>query len=135
MPKFSQGTVALAALIAFALWSFVVLPLLYYPRYEAPNYHNRSVHGETQSGSTEPSLILYKVFTQTGRNEISRYCTNDSQQEQHDWAHKYICDVRISDVYIAVFTGLLALVTIGLIIVGFFTIRQMVFTERRQLRA
>jgi hypothetical protein len=135
MPKFSQGTAALVALAAFALWLFVVLPLLYYPRYESPNKQNGATQSEGKPDSGVPPFIPYKIFTEAGRDEIAKYCGTDDKKEKQDWAHKYICDVRITDSYIALFTGLLMAVTIGLIGVGYFTLHQMRVAEQRELRA
>jgi hypothetical protein len=135
MPKFSEGTAALAALAAFALWIFVVLPLLYYPRYEAPNNEKRAAHSENKAESISPPLVPYHLFTSAGRDQIAAYCATDSSHEKQDWTHKYICDVRITDAYVALFTGTLTFVTVGLIGVGYFTLRQMRVTEKRELRA
>jgi hypothetical protein len=48
MPKFSQGTSALAGLAAFALWLFVALPFLYGPPPRFAETSNLS-HGQSES--------------------------------------------------------------------------------------
>jgi hypothetical protein len=133
MPKLSEGTVALGLLAGFAFWIFVVLPILYYPRTEPPKNDQWSTHAESKSESEAPSLLPYKLLTSTGRDEIAAYCKANADEKEKDWTHKYICDVRVTDAYIAFFTGLLMVVTIGLIIVGLLTVGRMKITEERQL--
>jgi hypothetical protein len=74
-------------------------------------------------------------FTAAGRDEIAAYCGQDSQKQEQNWTRKYVCDIKITDAYLAVFNGLLVVVTTGLIFVGMMTIRKMRITEERQLRA
>jgi hypothetical protein len=129
---------AIGALIAFALWIFVVLPLLYYPRQKAPQNNQGVANRQQQSkavGDEPPTFIPLKLFVPAARNEIAEYCASTPKGEEQNWAHGYICDVKITDTYIAAFNGLLVIVTVGLIVVGSLTIRKMRDTEERQLRA
>ena len=109
------------------------------PPKEGPESQQQNI--TKQSGAddnraiAEPSFLPMKLFTANGQKEIAEYCRSNGEREIKDWSHKYICDIRITDAYIALFTFTLAAVTIGLIIVGFGTIRTMARTERRQLRA
>jgi hypothetical protein len=136
--KPTDGQLAIGALIAFAFWIFVVLPLLYYPRQEAPQYNQGVANREQQSkavGNEPPTFIPLKLFIVAGRDELAEYCASIPKAEKQNWARGYICDVKIIDTYIAAFNGLLVMVTVGLIIVGSLTIRKMRDTEERQLRA
>lgn len=138
MRKPTDGQLAIGALFAFALWIFVVLPLLYYPRQEAPQNSQGAANRQEQSqgvANQPPAFIPLKLFTAAGRNEIAEYCASAPKAEKQNWTHGYLCDVKITDAYIAVFNGLLVIVTVGLIAVGYFTIRKMRETEERQLRA
>jgi hypothetical protein len=138
MPRITEGQFALGGLFAGFVWIFVVLPLLYYPGREAPRNPERAVQGPQQSQDIRdepPAFVALKLFTATGRNEIAAYCASAPQQQPHKWAHDYICDVKITDVFTAAFNGLLVAVTVGLIFIGYLTIRKMRDTEERQLRA
>ena len=138
MRRITEGQYVLGALTAFAVWIFVVLPLLYYPRQETPNDYRGAAQSEQQPdsiGEQPPAFIALKLFTTAGRDEIAKYCAVNASKQKKDWTREYICDVKLTDAYIAAFNGLLVFVTCGLIGVGYFTIRRMRITERRQLRA
>jgi hypothetical protein len=88
-----------------------------------------------------PSLL--HLFTSGGLKDVSEYCANQRNDEPDKWLHdKFICEIHVTDVLVAAFTGLLVLVTAGLILVGFIqsgkmrkTIRTMENSEIRELRA
>lgn len=138
MRRVTEGQYALGGLTVFAVWIFLILPLLYYPRQKVPQNNQGTTQSE-QKGNTisdePPPLVALKLLTTTGRHEISAYCARYPKGDSQDWTHRYICDVKITDAYLAWFNGLLVLVTGGLMIVGFLTIRKMRDTEERQLRA
>jgi hypothetical protein len=138
MPKCSEGKIALGGLAAIFVWAFVILPLLYYPVPKSAHNDQRPADGQHEAnnvGNEPPAFVALKLFTLAGRNEIAQYCGAHTEQERQDWTQKYVCDIKITDAYIAVFNGLLVLVTFGLIAVGVLTIRKMRVTEERQLRA
>jgi len=138
MPRVTEGQFALGGLAALAIWTLVILPLLYYPRQETPHGDRQAALGEQNAdsvGDTPPAFATLKLFTAAGRNEIAAYCGRERQNESDDWARKYVCDIKITDAYLALFNFLLVLVTGGLIAVGYFTIRKMRITEELQLRA
>ena len=60
---------------------------------------------------------------------VSSYCNSIPEDETKRWPQTYYCDLRITDVYVAVFTLLTALITLGLIVVG---VRQEVWTKRHE---
>jgi hypothetical protein len=137
-PTPTEGQYALGALTLFAVWIFIILPLLYYPRQEALQSNRQTNQGEQQAdyvSNEPPSFVPLKIFTSDGRNEIAAYCASRPKKEEQKWTHDYVCDVKITDTYLAAFNFLLVLVTSGLIFIGWKTIRKMRDTEERQLRA
>jgi hypothetical protein len=137
MPKITEGQFALGGLFTFAVWLFVVLPFLY-PCPEPVYGNERPANAQEQTNSIRdesPSFVALKLFTTAGRNEIGKYCAQKSNKEEEEWTHKYVCDIKITDVYLAIFNFLLVIVTAGLIAAGILTVRQMRTTEERQLRA
>jgi hypothetical protein len=71
-----------------------------------------------------------------GLQKISTYCANKPDKDPDKWLHEqFICDVHITDVAIAIFTGFLVLVTIPLTLVGLCQSRIASKTAKRQLRA
>jgi hypothetical protein len=139
MPKCWEGRIALGGLAAIFIWTFAVLPILYQPSQRAaPDSNQEATNGQQQAGDARnepPSFIALKLFTSAGRYEIATYCQQHGGKSENDWRQKYICDVKITDVYLALFNLLLVGVTVGLIGVGALTIRKMRDTEQRQLRA
>jgi hypothetical protein len=128
MPKCLEGRFALGGLAIFAVWTFVFLPFLHSPP------------SKTQPESISGVSGFFALFSNSGNDAISTYCATDSNKEKAaDWKHKYICEVRMTDAYVALFTFVLAFFTLLLILsgvlVGWRTIRRMKITERRQLRA
>lgn len=111
------------SVIALVTWAIIGLPILNQLWRDSPQ------HEAEQNGP--PAFFPLKLFTSAGRDEIARYCASKSE----DWAHKYVCDVKITNAYLNVFNFLLVLVTAGLIYAGFRTIGKMRDTEERQLRA
>jgi hypothetical protein len=82
-------------------------------------YENKG--GQIQQPSTNsggPWLVVFRVLAPGGLEKITAYCNSYGDKEKKNWPQSYYCDLRITDVYIAVFTGFLALVTLGLIYVG-----------------
>jgi len=86
----TYGQLAIGGLIALAVWIFVALQLLYYPRQEAPQGDRQSGQSEQQAdniGSEPPSFVPLKMFTSAGRNEIAAYCAAKPNKEKQKWAH------------------------------------------------
>ncbi len=138
MPRITEGQFALGGLAVLAIWLFAILPLLYYAKQETPQSGGQTSQSDQETSylsSTQPSFVPLKVFTSGGRDEIARYCAWPPSEEKEEWAHSYICEVKITDTYLAVFSLLLVIVTGGLIYVGWKTIGRMRHTEERQLRA
>jgi len=138
MPRISDGPFAIGCLFAGFVWIFVVLPFLYYPRQDTPQGDGQAAQSEGQAAHVSrppPSLVPLKIFTSAGRNEIAAYCASQAEKEKDQWARNYICDIKITDTYLAVFNFLLVVVTGGLIFTSWRTIEKMRDTEERQLRA
>jgi hypothetical protein len=106
----------------------------------SPNREGGGTNGQekfnlkAQAAAQVPSVVDF--ISPYGLQKISAYCANKPDNEPDKWLHeKFICDVRITDVAIAVFTLLLALVTGPLIIVGWIQAHLLSKTAKRQLRA
>jgi hypothetical protein len=80
-------------------------------------------------------LISIETIIATQLRKAATYCTTDSANKQDKWLQDFICDIKITDVVIAVFSVLLVGVTIGLVFVGYIQARRMRVTARQQLRA
>jgi hypothetical protein len=134
--RITEGGYALGALTVFSVWIFLILPLLYYPR-QVVLQDDASQSGQKDYSLSDrpPTFSTFKLFTTTGRDEIATFCATKANGEKDEWEHRYTCDVKITDAYLALFNFLLVVVTGGLICVGYFTIRKMRVTEERQLRA
>jgi hypothetical protein len=125
LPRLSERQFALGALTVFAVWIFMVLPFVF--------LHNQhwTTHDEKKPENISPSVIPYKLFTVSGRDEIAAYCATDSDTQTQEWTHKYICDIKITDFWIAFFTCMLTLATFGLACVGYLQVK----ISRLQYRA
>src|SRR5260370_6788485 len=96
---------------------------------EAP----KSVHKNerTATHAHEPgSLVPFRMLASDGLQQITKYCNAYSEKEKNNWPQHYYCDLRITDVYIAVFSGLLAIVTFGLMRIGYKQFNQTKVLER-----
>lgn len=67
--------------------------------------------------------------------KTSTYCTSERANKQDKWLQEFVCDIKITDVVIAIFSVLLVGVTIGLVLVGYIQARRMRVSARQQLRA
>src|SRR5271163_3868496 len=64
-------------------------------------------------------------MTENGVYKISSYCADNASYKTDQWAHKYYCDIRIADFFIALFTAMLAAVTILVVVVGWIQARHL----------
>jgi hypothetical protein len=73
----------------------------------------------TATSKYEPGpLTPFRVFASSGLKIVTEYCNSYSEKEVNNWPQKYYCDLRITDVYLALFSGLLVLVTGGVVWTG-----------------
>jgi hypothetical protein len=99
----------------------------------SPTEHKTPKDTEHQPRQT-PSVLDF--LSSDGLQEISAYCASKPDKDPDKWLHEqFVCDVHITDVAIAIFTGLLVLVTIPLTLVGLCQSRIASRTAKRQLRA
>jgi hypothetical protein len=99
----------------------------------SPAEHKTSNNAEYPSSQTP---FILDFLSASGLQKISAYCANKPDKDPDKWLHEqFICDVHITDVAIAIFTGLLVLVTIPLTLVGLCQSRIASKTAKRQLRA
>lgn len=71
------------------------------------NENKRPAPSHYQPGKLEPLRILFSG----GLQQISDYCNSYPKAEKNKWPQAYYCDFKITDVYIAIFSGLLVFVT------------------------
>ncbi len=80
--------------------------------------------------------FILDFLSADGLQKISAYCANKPDKDPDKWLHEqFVCDVHITDVAIAIFTGLLVVVTVPLTLVGLCQSRIASKTAKRQLRA
>lgn len=114
MDKNRGAAIAFVALMLVPVAGAFVAPNQ--PISKATTEHKRANQDQNDSKSEPPSFAAIRLIF--GNGEIAKYCDTAPDNEKEKWSHKYICDVRISDFFVAVFTGLLFIATAGLIVVG-----------------
>jgi len=65
--------------------------------------------------STAPWLVILKSLYPGGLEEISEYRNAHSEEEKKKWPQAYYCELKVTDVWIVLFTGVLAFVTFLLV--------------------
>jgi len=108
-----KQTIAVAVLMA------LVVGLGWLDRSQQPPKAVNENQGTTASNYEPGALTPFRIFTSDGLKEITKYCNSYPDNEKKKWPQIYHCDLRITDVYIAVFSGLLVIVTGGIVWVGF----------------
>jgi hypothetical protein len=106
LKKISEGTVALGALILFALWLLVGLPILYAPQQQHAGRAETAqrIPQSPQSNSGAGSQL------HSGNNEKNSKSQEDSVPE---WISTFF-EIKLTDALIALFTIVLAVKTSGL---------------------
>jgi len=109
---------------------------------DAQRGYESSNDSKNQYGSSGPEAPFVYAIVAVILDGAANYCKNETGQKDNKWTHEFLCDVKITDAVIAVFTVLLTLVTGFLVWVGTYqayqmrrTVRTMERTEVRQLRA
>lgn len=110
------------------------------PSQPAANKQQRPQDDQKNTQKTENIAAerpgAFDFFTTGGLKKISTYCAAQPYAEPDKWLHeKFICDVHLTDIVVAVFTALLVLVTIPLTGIGIWQAVLARSTARRQLRA
>jgi hypothetical protein len=98
---------------------------------KAINENHRPATRNYEPNATTP----FRIFTSNGLKEITKYCNSYSDDEKKKWPQGYYCDLRITDVYIALFSGLLVFVTGGVVWVGFQQYRDTRILQRAYVSA
>ena len=88
---------------------------------------------EEHTPATSPSF--FEFLTSSGLTNVAKYCAVDTPDKANQWLHGFICSVRVTDVAIGVYMGLLVLVIAGLVLVGVIQYDQVSRATRQQLRA
>src|SRR5262249_33537480 len=58
-----------------------------------------------------PTFVIIKTLIPNGIDEITEYCNAYSEGERKNWPQSYYCDLKTTDVWLAIFAGLLVIVT------------------------
>jgi hypothetical protein len=88
---------------------------------------------EEQTPSTSPSFFSF--LSSSGLVSVAKYCAVDTPDKANQWLHGFICSVRVTDVAIGVYMGLLVLVVAGLVLIGVIQYELFSRSARQQLRA
>jgi hypothetical protein len=62
-----------------------------------------------------PSFVMFRVILPGGLEQISAYCNSYSEEEKKKWPQAYYCELKATDVWLAMFTCLLVFVTGGIV--------------------
>lgn len=120
MPKISEGTFALGSLFAFALWLFVILPLLYLPRevHSQEQIHSDQSAQRTTAepkGTAEAPFFVQVIPAPKTAEERAQEAEDREEKKSADW-------------WLVRWTAALFFGTAGLIlatgVLGFFAYRQ-----------
>jgi hypothetical protein len=82
------------------------------PTPQTQQQSNGTAKNEGDSKSSIYSRFVRYIDT------TSVYCSSNRQNEKNEWLKKFLCDSKITDAVIAIFTVFLALLTGGLVFVG-----------------
>lgn len=88
---------------------------------------------EEQTPPTSPSFFSF--LSSSGLVNVAKYCAVDTPDKANQWLHGFICSVRVTDVAIGVYMGLLVLVVAGLVLIGVLQYDLFSRSTRQQLRA
>ena len=81
----------------------------------------------------EPSF--FDFLSPGGLATVARYCAVEPPDKASRWMHDFMCNVRVTDVAIATYAGLLVLVIVGLVLVVIIQYDHAARTAHQQLRA
>ncbi|HUZ71929.1 MAG TPA: hypothetical protein VMU87_02990 [Stellaceae bacterium] len=82
---------------------------------------------------TSPSL--FDFLTPAGLAHVATYCAVAPAGPANEWLHGFMCGVRVTDIAIAIYAGLLVLVIAGLVLVGVIQYTHFARSARQRLRA
>lgn len=112
------AAIALLIVLSLPLWGALVAS----QQPQSPHPHsNNSAQGAAKNQEAPDK----KVNPSTGSylQKYSAYCAAKPTQENDKWRHDFWCEFKVTDLVIAVFAVVLAVVTGGLILVGICQIR------------
>jgi len=88
---------------------------------------------EEHAPVTSPSF--FEFLSSSGLVNVAKYCAIDTPDKANQWLHGFICSVRVTDVAIGVYMGLLVLVVAGVVLIGVIQYELFARASRQQLRA
>ena len=105
------SAIALVAIFGFYGWQEILIS-------QQPQKFGHENQWTTASKYEPGPFAPFKILTANGLKYETDYCNKYSESERKNWPQTYYCDLKITDTYIALFSGLLVFVTIGLVWIG-----------------
>jgi hypothetical protein len=111
---------ALAAIACFVvvalLWQPEQIPEEIWLQYKASHpQHNAGGITDRKNHNSDPTHTSDYWFARQLR-DIAQYCNGAPESKIDEWIEKFVCDIKITDVAVAGFTGILAIFTLALAI-------------------
>ena len=91
--------------------------------------------GAAAAAATMTPPSLFDFLTPGGLQNLAKYCSVTPADLAGQWQQSFMCGVRVSDIAIAIYTGLLVLVLAGVVLVGVIQYAHSTRSARQQLRA
>ena len=110
-PRILTPLVIFAAALVVTFWSWQIAITLKQPP-QAIEEHHRGSNQSQANGS--PWFVVFRILLPGGLDRLSDYCNAHSEEEKRKWLQVYYCDFKVTDIYLAVFTGLLWFFTTAL---------------------
>jgi hypothetical protein len=105
------SAIALAAIFLFYGWQEILIS-------QQPPKSIHENQGAAASQYEPGPFAPLRLLAENGLKQITEYCNSYPENKKKNWPQTYYCDLRITDVYIVLFSGLLVIVTGGLVWVG-----------------
>jgi hypothetical protein len=107
--KFAGFSAILSVVLA---WSFLWALYPSIPTNESADQSKQETHAPL---AEPPPFVIFRVILPGGLEQISTYCNSYPENEKKKWPQTYYCDLKATDVWLAIFTCLLAFVTAGIV--------------------
>jgi hypothetical protein len=101
-----------------AILAFVLTASFFWALYPPVQTNQRTEQGQHEAHSPlsePPPFVIFRVILPGGLEQISAYCNSYSEEEKKKWPQAYYCELKATDVWLAIFTCLLVIVTFLLV--------------------
>jgi len=105
--KFAGFSAFLAVALAIGILALQETP-------KTAQEHQRTGRHENHSDAAanwSPWLVVFKTLNSGGMEEITEYCNSHTESEKKNWPQFYYCELKVTDVWLVIFTGVLAIAT------------------------